>query len=174
MRENARMPTLSPDVSALVPELVAFRRDLHQHPELSYKETRTAQRVAAFLEGSNLRLRKGLGGTGVVAETGDAGRTVLLRVDMDGLPIQESSEAPYASRVPGVMHACGHDGHTAVGAAVARILASRQLPGRSRVLFQPAEEGEGGAQAMLAEGVMDGVEVALGIHLWNELPLGTI
>jgi amidohydrolase len=169
------MPTLSPDVQALLPDLVALRRDLHQNPELSHEETRTAAQVVAFLGESGLALRTNVGGAGVVADThGDSRRTVLLRVDMDGLPIQEQSGAPYASRVPGVMHACGHDGHTAMGASAARILARRQLPGRVRMIFQPAEEGERGAQGMVAEGVMDGVDLALGIHLWNELPVGTI
>jgi len=168
------MPTLSPDVQSLLSDLVAFRRDLHQNPELSHHETRTAERVVAFLGGSALGLRAGVGGRGVVADTAGEGRTVLLRVDMDGLPIQEQSDAPYASRVPGVMHACGHDGHTAMGATAARILARRRLPGRVRMIFQPAEEGEGGAQGMVAEGVMDGVDLALGIHLWNEMPVGTI
>ena len=168
------MPTLSPDVQSLLSDLVAFRRDLHQNPELSHHETRTAERVVAFLGGSALGLRAGVGGRGVVADTAGEGRTVLLRVDMDGLPIHEQSDAPYASRVPGVMHACGHDGHTAMGATAARILARRRLPGRVRMIFQPAEEGEGGAQGMVAEGVMDGVDLALGIHLWNEMPVGTI
>jgi amidohydrolase len=175
MTENSRVPTLSPDVLSIVPDLVALRRDLHQHPELSYKETRTAERVKAFLERTaGLSLRTGVGGTGVVAQAEGSGKTVLLRVDMDGLPIQEQNEAPYASREAGVMHACGHDGHTAIGAAVARLVPARRLPGRVRILFQPAEEGEGGAQAVVADGVMDGVDLALGIHLWNELPVGTI
>jgi len=168
------MAALSADVLDIVPDLVALRRDLHQNPELSHRETRTAERVAAFLAGSGLTVRTGVGGTGVVAEIGGGGRTVLLRVDLDALPIQELSDAPYASRVPGVMHACGHDGHTAIGAAAARLLARRRLPGRVRLLFQPAEEGEGGAQAVVAAGVMEGVDLALGIHLWNELPVGTI
>ncbi len=168
------MPTLSPDVQGLLPDLVALRRDLHQNPELSHRETRTAERVLAFLGGSALGVRRGVGGQGIVADTAGDGRTVLLRVDMDGLPIQEQSDAPYASRVPGVMHACGHDGHTAMGATAARILARRRLPGRVRMIFQPAEEGEGGAQGMVADGVLDGVDVALGIHLWNEMPVGTI
>jgi amidohydrolase len=168
------MPSLSADVRSVVPELIALRRELHQNPELSYNETGTAERVAAFLEGSGLALRRGVAGTGIVAETGSGGRTVLLRVDMDGLPIQERSDAPYASRVPGVMHACGHDGHTAIGAAAARLLARRRLPGRVRILFQPAEEGEGGAQTVVAAGVMDGVDLAIGIHLWNEIPVGSI
>jgi len=168
------MPNLSRDVVDLRDELVALRRDLHQHPELAYAEHRTSAKVAAFLEGSGLVLRTGLGGTGVLAATGAGGRTVLLRVDLDGLPIDEQNEAAYASRNRGVMHACGHDGHTAIGAAAARILGGRRLPGTVRILFQPAEEGEGGAQAVVAEGVMDGVDLAFGIHLWNELPVGTI
>jgi amidohydrolase len=95
-------------------------------------------------------------------------------VDLDALPIQEQSGAPYASQTPGLMHACGHDGHTAMGAAAARILGRRRGPGSVRVLFQPAEEGEGGAQAVVADGVLDGVDLVLGVHLWNELPVGTL
>jgi amidohydrolase len=154
---------------------VALRRDLHQNPELAWAERRTAARVAAFLEGAGLEVRAGVAGTGVLATArGEGRRTVLLRVDMDGLPIQEQSEAPYASRVAGVMHACGHDGHTAMGAAAARIIGGRRPGGTVRVLFQPAEEGEGGAQGMIAEGALEGVDAVLGIHLWNELPVGTI
>ena len=168
------MPDLSPEVRGSLPELVELRRDFHQHPELAYAETRTAARVATFLEGAGLRVRTGVGGTGVVAETPGDGRRVMLRVDMDGLPIQEQSDAPYASRVPGLMHACGHDGHTAIGAVAARILAGRKLGGAVRMLFQPAEEGEGGAQAVIRDGALDGVDVVMGIHLWNELPVGTL
>jgi len=166
---------LPPDVLALEPELVALRRDLHQHPELAFQEARTAAAVVRFLEGHGLRIRTGVGKTGVVAETGTGSPTILLRVDMDGLPIQEEGEAPYASQEPGRMHACGHDGHTAIGAAAARLLARRaRTAGRVRIVFQPAEEGEGGAQAVIADGVMEGVDLAVGIHLWNELPVGTI
>jgi len=169
------MPRLSADVSAIQADLVALRRDLHQNPELAWAERRTAGRVAAFLEGSGLEVRAGVAGTGLVATARGAGaRTVVLRADMDGLPIQEQSDAPYASRVPGVMHACGHDGHTAIGAAAARVLGARRPAGTVRVLFQPAEEGEGGAQRVLAEGALEGADVILGIHLWNELPVGTI
>ena len=100
---------------------------------------------------------------------------MLLRVDMDALPLLEQNDAPYASVVPGVMHACGHDGHTAMGAVAARVLAgTAQLPGEVRVLFQPAEEGEGGAQAVVKDGALDGVDVVLGIHLWNELAVGRL
>jgi amidohydrolase len=169
------MARLSQDVLARRDQLVALRRELHAQPELAFAERQTAARVAAYLEGTGLALRTGVGGTGVLATAGQGtGRSVLLRVDMDALPIQEESRAPYASRVPGVMHACGHDGHTAIGAVAARLLAERRLPGEVRVLFQPAEEGEGGAQAVVAQGAMDGVDLVLGIHLWNELPLGTL
>ena len=169
------MARLSEDVSALGADLVALRRDLHQNPELAWAERRTAGRVAAFLEGTGLDVRTGVAGTGVVATArGRGGRTVLLRVDMDGLPIQEQGEAAYASRVPGVMHACGHDGHTAMGAAAARVLARRAPAGEVRVLFQPAEEGEGGAQGVIAAGILEGVDLVLGVHLWNELPVGVL
>jgi amidohydrolase len=169
------MARLSPDVVGLRDDLVALRRDLHQSPELAWSERRTAARVAAFLEGAGLDVRRGLAGTGVLATArGGGSRSVLLRVDMDALPIQEQGDVPYASRVPGVMHACGHDGHTAIGAAAARVLAGRRLPGTVHVLFQPAEEGEGGAQRVIAEGALEGVDVVMGIHLWNELPLGAI
>src|SRR5688572_4403644 len=169
------MPELSADVLRLRPELIALRREVHQHPELAYKETATAARIASFLGGVGIALRTGIGGTGVLATIGGGGgRTVMLRVDMDGLPIQEANEVPYASRVAGAMHACGHDGHVAMGAGAARILAGRKLDGTVRVLFQPAEEGEGGAQAMIAGGVLEGVDVTVGVHLWNELPAGTL
>lgn len=167
--------SLPSDVLDLRPEMIALRRELHQHPELAFQETQTAARIQSFLEGQGLELRTGVGGTGVVAGTPRrSGRTVLLRVDMDGLPIEEESETPYASRVKGRMHACGHDGHVAMGAGAARILARRSLPGTVKVLFQPAEEGEGGAQAVIADGVLEGVDLVLGVHLWNELPVGTL
>jgi amidohydrolase len=169
------MARVSDDVSALRDGLVSLRRELHQAPELAWAEHRTAARVAAFLEGAGLEVRAGVAQTGLVATARGAGRrTVLLRVDMDALPIQEQSVIPYASRVPGVMHACGHDGHVAIGAGAARVIAKRRPAGAVHVLFQPAEEGEGGAQRVIADGALEGVDVMLGIHLWNELPLGTI
>ena len=169
------MARLSPDVLELRDDIIALRRDIHRHPELAWNERRTADQIASFLKGSRLEVRVGFGGTGVVAEAkGDLSRTLLLRVDMDALPIQEDSRSPHASEVPGVMHACGHDGHVAMGAAAARLMAGRRAPVNVRVLFQPAEEGEGGAQAMVAAGAMDGVAMAVGVHLWNELPVGTL
>lgn len=168
------MPTPSPDVADLRDAIVSLRRRIHQEPDLSWQEARTAARVAEFLDGGGLTVRSGLGGTGLLASTGGTGRTVLLRVDMDALPLQETTGAPYASLVPNAMHACGHDGHVAMGAGAARVLAARRPAGEVRVLFQPAEEGEGGAQAMVAEGVLDGVTSVFGVHLWNELPVGTL
>jgi amidohydrolase len=168
------MPTSSPDVAALHDAIVSLRRQIHQDPELSWQETRTAARVTGFLDGSGLAVRGGIGGTGVLASTSGTGRSVLLRVDMDALPLQETTGAAYASRVPETMHACGHDGHVAMGAGAARVLGARTLAGGVRVLFQPAEEGEGGAQAMVAAGVLDGVSSVFGVHLWNELPVGTL
>jgi amidohydrolase len=168
------MPRFSDDVRALQPDMIALRRELHQHPELAYAETRTAARVAALLTEAGLDVRTGVGGTGVVAATRGSGPAVLLRADMDGLPIQEDSAAPYASQVPGQMHACGHDGHVAMAATAARALARRPLSAPVRVLFQPAEEGEGGAQAVIRDGGLEGVDVVMGVHLWNELPVGVI
>src|SRR5262245_50635186 len=131
------MPSLSPDVQAIGPELVALRRELHAHPELAFAERRTAARVAEILAGNGLEVRTGVGRTGVVASLpGPRGRTVLLRADMDGLPIVEQSDAPYASQNEGVMHACGHDGHVAIAASAARLLARRSArTGTVRFLF---------------------------------------
>jgi amidohydrolase len=168
------MPHISDDVRSLEGLLVELRRDLHRHPELSWEEVRTPRRVAEYLEGSGLELRP-VARTGLLASAaGPAGRTVLLRADMDALPLQEQSSAPWASTVPGVMHACGHDGHVAIAATAARLLRGRRLPGSARVVFQPAEEGEGGAQAVIADGVLEGVDCVLGLHIWNELPVGTL
>jgi len=168
------MPRLSPDVLARRDDLVALRRDLHRHPELSWAEQRTGRQITAFLETSAVSLRP-VAGTGLLASTGSGrGPTVLLRVDMDALPIQEDQGRPYASQVAGVMHACGHDGHVAMGAVATRVLAARNLPGRVLMLFQPAEEGEGGAQAVVADGALEGVQAVMGVHLWNELPVGTL
>jgi amidohydrolase len=165
---------LSAEVSALQAELVRLRREIHSQPELAFEERETAALVAEFLQNAGLTLRTGVGGTGVLATTRGAGRRVLLRVDMDALPILEQTGASYASRVAGRMHACGHDGHVAMGAVAARLLAARALSGSAAVLFQPAEEGEGGAQAVLRDGALEGVDVVLGVHLWNELPLGVL
>lgn len=157
-----------------------LRRDFHRHPELGFQEVRTTGVVARELGALGLEVSSGVGKTGVVAhlEGGRAGPVLLLRFDMDALPIQEETGAEYASENPGVMHACGHDGHTAIGLTVARMLATQRerLPGVIKLVFQPAEEGLGGAEAMVADGVLENPRphMALALHLWNEKPLGWI
>jgi amidohydrolase len=153
--------------------LVETRRDLHRHPELAFEERRTAELVAERLARLGLSPRRGVGRTGVTADAGGAGPKILLRADLDGLPLTEATGAPYASEVPGRMHACGHDGHVAILLALAERLV-RRPDGRFRVLFQPAEEEAAGAAACAADGVLDQVTAALGLHLWNQLPVGKI
>jgi amidohydrolase len=170
-------------LQAALPELIALRRHLHAHPELSGNEHQTAALVAGELRGLGWRVREGVGRTGVLAELGperDAAGVpaplVALRVDMDALPVEERSGLPFASRHQGVMHACGHDIHTTVGLGVARLLAplADRLSARVRLLFQPAEETAQGAAWMLADGAMDGVEALFGVHVFPSLPVGTI
>lgn len=162
---------------------VALRRDLHMHPELGFHEIRTAGIVAKELDALGIEVRKGVGKTGVVGllEGARPGPTVLLRFDMDALPIQEETGAEYSSKSPGVMHACGHDGHTAIGLTVARVLHAHRedLAGTLKLCFQPCEEGlgdegTGGNEAMIRDGVLESprVERTLALHLWNERPLG--
>jgi len=156
--------------------LVKDRRDLHQHPELGFQETRTAALAAERLRGLGFDVRTGVGRTGVLGVKANGGRCVLLRADMDALPVEEANDVPYRSHHAGRMHACGHDGHVAIGLETARRLAAVTLPGTVKIAFQPAEELSGGATAMIADGVLASpdVDAALGIHLWNELPVGTI
>lgn len=156
----------------------ALRRDIHRHPELGFQEVRTAGIIARELNTLGLEVTPGIGKTGVVGllEGKQPGPVILLRFDMDALPITEATNAEYASENPGVMHACGHDGHVAVGLTVARLLNTRknQWAGTVKMVFQPAEEGLGGAEAMIADGVLDNPrpEVNLALHLWNDKPVG--
>lgn len=161
----------------------SLRRDFHQHPELGYREFRTGAIVAKELEALGMEVRKGVGKTGVVGllEGKKPGPTLLLRFDMDALPINEATGASYASQIPGVMHACGHDGHTAIGLTVAKILHAHRdrLAGTVKFCFQPSEEGTngediGGAEMMMRDGLLESpqVDMALALHLWNEEPLG--
>jgi amidohydrolase len=157
--------------------LIATRRDLHQHPELGFQETRTAGLVAERLTSFGYDVTTGVGKTGVVGtRAGKNGRCVLLRADMDALPVDEANDVPYRSLHPGRMHACGHDGHVAIGLEVARRLSGVSLSGTVKLAFQPAEEISNGAEAMIADGVLDHptVDGAFGLHLWNDLPAGTI
>ena len=176
------MNPLSSDILHSAQELFEYtrdlRRDFHRHPELGFQEFRTAGVVARELNSLGLEVTTGIAKTGVVAllEGTNPGPVVLLRFDMDGLPIQEETGADYASQNPNVMHACGHDGHTAVGLTVARILVEHRssLSGTIKLVFQPAEEGLGGASQMLAEGVLENPkpDAALAFHLWNNQPVG--
>ncbi len=156
-------------------ELVMLRRSLHRIPELGFREQKTSELLRSVVGrwGELTPIAK----TGFYVDLGPARaeRTLLLRADMDALPIQEETGLPYASTNPGRMHACGHDGHMAALAVAGRLLSVAPPEGvRLRLLFQPCEEGGGGARACIEEGVLDGVDAAFGIHLWNELPLGTV
>jgi amidohydrolase len=165
---------------ALRDELIARRRDFHRHPELAFSEVRTAGIVANELNQLGLEVTTGVGKTGVVGilDGGSEGPTVLVRCDMDALPVTEENQAEYVSTDAGKMHACGHDGHTAIGLAVAKMFAAQreQINGRIKFVFQPAEEIARGARAMIADGVLlnPTPQVSLGLHLWNDLPLGEV
>jgi amidohydrolase len=154
-------------------QIVETRRDLHRHPELAFQETRTADVVARNLATLGVTPRTGVATTGVVADLGKDGDRLLVRADLDGLPITEASGVDFASETPGRMHACGHDGHMAIALAVASRL-FRNPAGPVRLLFQPAEETAAGARACVAAGALDGVGTAVGLHLWNQLPVGTV
>jgi amidohydrolase len=168
------------EVDTLITEhLLTHRRELHAAPELSFKETETAHYLAERLEAlAPDRLETGVGGTGVVADFQGhlPGRSLLVRADMDGLPIQEASDFPFKSTHRGVMHACGHDVHMAVALEVARWVAEHReaLPGMVRFAFQPAEEQAGGAKPMIDAGVLDGIDRVVGLHVWSQMPTGQI
>ncbi|MBI3923504.1 MAG: amidohydrolase [Armatimonadetes bacterium] len=171
---------LDPDIESLRPALTATRRDFHAHPELGYHETRTAGIVAQRLQSLGIDVRSGVAETGVIGllRGGAPGKTVLVRADMDALPLQEENEVDYKSQDPGVMHACGHDGHTAMLLAVAEALSRRkgELRGNVKLLFQPAEEGGAGARRMIEEGALEdpSVDFALACHLWNDSEVGCL
>jgi len=168
---------LKAEVQAAQQELLAIRRHLHAHPELSGNEHQTAALVAGELRKLGWRVQEGVGRTGVLAELGPSGGPVVaLRVDMDALPVEERTGLPYASLHQGLMHACGHDIHTTVGLGVARILTplAEQLGGTVRLLFQPAEETAQGAAWMVADGAMQGVDALFGVHVFPSLSVGTI
>jgi amidohydrolase len=178
--EEDGMPNISPEVQAVSKDLVTLRRDLHAHPELGFQEVRTAGIVADRLRALGYTVRTGLGKTGVTGFLRGAkpGKTVLLRADIDALPIVEQTGASYSSQHPGVMHACGHDAHTAMALAAAEILAKEAsaLSGNLFFVFQPAEELLIGAEAMLKDGVLDGVTPDFGfaVHVMSRIPAGTL
>jgi amidohydrolase len=162
--------------AALLPALVAIRRDIHTHPELAFEEVRTAGIVSAELARLGIPHRTGLGGTGIIGviEGGRPGPTLAIRADMDALPIHEETGLDFASTVDGKMHACGHDIHTATLLGVAEVLQGMapMLAGRVALVFQPAEEVLGGAAAMIADGAAEGIDMALGFHNHPDMPVG--
>jgi hippurate hydrolase len=174
------MPNAVPEklLSALTPKIAAFRRDIHAHPELAFNEHRTAEKVADYLDGLGLEVHRGIARTGVVAKLtlGTSARAIGLRADMDALPLQELNTFPHHSQFDGKMHACGHDGHTAMllGAAEA-LSAMRNFDGTVYFIFQPAEEHEGGGRVMVEEGLFDRfpMERVFGLHNWPGLPAGS-
>ena len=172
------MGSLAADVDGVAAAVVEWRRDFHRHPELGFEERRTSQVVRDFLEATGIEVRT-CGKTGLrgLLRGGTPGRTVALRADMDALPLAELNEHDYRSENPGVMHACGHDGHMAMLMGAARVLAARRetLAGNVVFLFQPSEEAPpGGAPLMVEEGALDGVDAIFGIHLWQPLPSGVV
>jgi amidohydrolase len=173
-------PEWSAEIDRRRDGLVALRRDFHRHPELSFEERRTAEIIAERLHAAGLEVRTGIGRTGVVGVLhGDRpGRTVAWRADIDALPLTESLAQPFVSGTPGVMHACGHDGHTAIAITLAEILAARRrdMPGTAVFIFQPAEEVFGGAKPMIEAGVLDQprVDEIYGLHLTTQLPVGRV
>ena len=170
--------TFIDDAMQLKDYTIQQRRDFHRHPELGFQEVRTAGIIAKTLAELGLEVTTGVGTTGVVGMLKGQAESpvILLRFDMDALPIQEENAVDYASEEPGKMHACGHDSHMAVGLTVAKLLAARKesIPGTIKFVFQPAEEGDGGAERMVAEGVLENPrpDYALAMHVWNEKPVG--
>jgi len=177
---NTRLNIRS-EILKLQPNLVQWRRELHRFPELGFKETRTASLIAAKLSEWDIPHETGVAQTGVVAIiVGELGSSpvMAIRADMDALPIQEENIISYKSQIDGLMHACGHDGHVAIALGTAYYLWQHRhaLKGTIKIIFQPAEEGPGGAKPMIAAGVLTNpqVDAMIGLHLWNNLPLGTV
>ena len=167
------------EIDDLVAPLVSFRRDIHANPELAYEEHRTAKKIAEALSELGLEVHTGIGRTGLVAslKVGNSDRTIGLRADMDALPIHEETGLPYASRNPGVFHGCGHDGHVSMLLGAAQHLANtRRFDGTVHFIFQPAEEGEAGARAMIEDGLFERFpcDRIFAFHNWPDLPAGTI
>jgi amidohydrolase len=173
-------------VQRLRPVLIELRRHFHQYPEIAYEERQTAQAIAGRLRGIGLEVSEDIADTGVVgllrggatAESDEPGRTLLIRADIDALPVIEQTSLDYASRIPGKMHACGHDGHIAIALITAEVLAEYQdrLRGNVKFVFQPAEERIGGAGRMIEQGVMHSPKVSavIGLHLWSLIPVGDV
>lgn len=170
--------TFLEDAFGINDETIRLRRDIHQHPELGFEEERTSKIVVDTLESLGLDVASGIATTGVIGILHSTKKTpvLLLRFDMDALPILEETGVDYASQTPGVMHACGHDSHVAIGLSVAKLLSARKdsLPGTIKFVFQPAEEGGGGAEQMVEAGVLENPrpDYSMGVHVWNDKPVG--
>ncbi len=177
---SLNLDNIRPQIKELQPELVTWRRRIHQKPELGFQEEITANFIAEKLQEWSIPHQTGIAKTGIVAiiEGAKPGKVRAIRADIDALPIQEANEVTYRSQHDGKMHACGHDGHTAIALGTAYYLSQHQedLHGTVKIIFQPAEEGPGGAKPMIEEGVLENpnVEQIFGLHVWNNLPLGTV
>lgn len=171
---------IRPEIQALQTSLVEWRRGFHQQPELGFQEKLTAEFVTQKLREWGIEHQTGVAQTGIVAVIpgSQPGPVLAIRADMDALPIQEENQVPYRSQHDGVMHACGHDGHTAIALGTAHYLTHHRdtFAGTVKLIFQPAEEGPGGAKPMIEAGVLSNpdVDAIVGLHLWNNLPLGTV
>ena len=169
---------INPEVLKIKNTIIETRRDLHKHPELSFKEFRTSKIVSEKLEKFGFEVQTNIGKTGVIGvlKGKHKGKTIAMRADMDALPIQETSDVPYKSINDGIMHACGHDAHVAILLGAAEILSKKinQINGNIKFIFQPAEEGFGGAQYMIDDGAIDDVDEIYGLHVWNYQKAGTV
>lgn len=171
---------IRPEIQVLQAQLVAWRRQIHQHPELAFREQLTATFITQKLTEWGIPHQTEVAKTGIVAviQGQSASPVLAIRADMDALPIQEQNQVDYCSKHDGVMHACGHDGHTAIALGTAYYLAQHrhEIPGTVKIIFQPAEEGPGGAKPMIEAGALKNpdVDAIIGLHLWNNLPLGTV
>lgn len=177
---ESQLETIRLPIRALQPELMVWRRQIHRYPELGFQEQQTAALICQKLSAWGIHYESNVAKTGVVAVIPgrQPGPVLAIRADMDALPIQELNEVDYCSERPGLMHACGHDGHVAIALGTARYLSQHRdtFSGTVKILFQPAEEGPGGAKPMIEAGVLQNPEVdaIVGLHLWNNLPAGTI
>jgi amidohydrolase len=169
---------IRPEIDAIASEIIDIRRDIHMYPEQGFEVYRTAALVAENLKAWGIHVHEKIGKTGVVGdlEGNHPGPTIALRADMDALPIQETGTVPYKSKNDGTMHACGHDGHTAILLGIAKVLSDKRnlLHGHVRFIFQPSEEKDGGATYMIDDGCLEGVDEIYGIHLWNYSEFGEI
>jgi amidohydrolase len=176
----SKLTSWSEEIGKRLDSMVALRRDFHRHPELSFQERRTAEIIAERLQKAGLEVRTGIAGTGVVGILrGDKpGKTIAWRADIDALPLTETLDAPFTSETPGVMHACGHDGHTAIAITLAELMSARrtEVPGTAVFIFQPAEELLGGAKPMIEAGVLDNprVDEIYGLHLTTQDAAGSV